>query len=123
MAHPIYPNKDDDDYEAYEGNSFIYKRRWHHLSLVGRLPADSAEELWRNHRERKKWCLITIHDKKEDISTYLLRLAPPPPEATFEAGTSSIASPHSYHLSSLVINDLILEEQHASIQERFKTKE
>ncbi|KAL0908633.1 hypothetical protein M5K25_023137 [Dendrobium thyrsiflorum] len=64
MARPIRPDRDDADWEVCEDNGFLYKRRWRYLSsLVGRLPADSAEELRRNHRMRKKRCLITIHDR------------------------------------------------------------
>ncbi|PKU81869.1 uncharacterized protein LOC110116475 [Dendrobium catenatum] len=107
----------DADWEVCEDNGFVYKRRRRHLSsLVGRLPADSAEELRRSHRARKKRCLITIRDRYqreleqwEDLSASLFRLASPTPETTSEARTSSLASPRSFHLSPPAIDGLILE--------------
>ncbi|KAL0906548.1 hypothetical protein M5K25_025050 [Dendrobium thyrsiflorum] len=111
MARPIRPDEDDAVWEVCEDNGFVYKRRRRHLSsLVERLPADSAEERRRNH------CLITIRDRYhreleqwEDLSASLFCLASPPPEATSEAGTSSVASPPSFHLSPPAIDCLILE--------------
>ncbi|KAH0461395.1 hypothetical protein IEQ34_008970 [Dendrobium chrysotoxum] len=117
MARPMRPDGNEADWEVCEDNGFVYKRRRRHLSLlVGRLPADSAEELRRSHRSRKKRCLNSIRDRYlqeveqwEDLSASLLRLASPPPEAASEAPTSSVASPRSFHLSLPAIDGLILE--------------
>ncbi|KAH0462064.1 hypothetical protein IEQ34_009639 [Dendrobium chrysotoxum] len=117
MDRPIRPDGDDADWEVCEDNGFVYKRRRRHLSLlVARLPADSAEELRRNNRARKKRCLSFIRhryqrevEQWEDLSASLLRLASPPPEGTSEARTSSVASPRSFHLSLPAIDGLILE--------------